>query len=128
MNRRLVIIILAIFFVSCANLSFAKDAKSKNYDNAIRVKAGKEFVITLNSNLTTGYQWQLTKAVNKEYLILVGLQYIAKKTRVVGSGGKEEWTFKAVKPGVTSVSFQYVRPWEKKVPPAKTKKFSVIIK
>ena len=84
--------------------------------------------MTLKSNITTGYQWQLAKAVDKKYLLLTGLRYITKKTKLVGAGGKEEWTFKAVKPGTAVISFEYVRPWEKKAAPAKARNFVVVIK
>ncbi len=127
MNKRLIIIATAVFFAAYANFAFAKDAQNKNPDNAIKAKAGKEFVVTLESNMTTGYQWQLARPVDKEYLTLVGLKYVTKKSKLVGAGGKEEWTFKAVKPGVTPVSFQYVRPWEKEAPPAKAQSFTVTI-
>ena len=116
-----------ILAVVLATPAFAKDTQKSKQDSPRQVKAGKEFVITLNSNMTTGYQWQLAKAVDKGYLVLLGLKYVARQTKLVGAGGKEEWTFKAIKPGSTAVSFQYVRPWEKKAP-AKIKTIKVVIK
>ena len=128
MNKRLVIIAgIAVFLAAITFPAFAKEAQNTKQNKTIHAKAGKEFSLTLKSNITTGYQWQLTKAVDKEFLILTGLRYITKQADLVGAGGKEEWTFKAVKPGTAVISFQYVRPWEKKVAPAKVKNFIVII-
>jgi len=126
-KQAVVVGITGILVAAATVFSFAKEAGNINQGKPVQAKAGKEFVITLKSNITTGYQWQLTKAVDKEYVILTGLKYVTKKPKLIGSGGKEEWTFKAVKPGKTTISFQYVRPWEKKVPPADEKRFLVKI-
>jgi len=130
MNNKWMVIpgIAAAVIMATVVLSFAKDNGDTRHEDTVNVKAGKELVITLRSNITTGYHWQLTKAVDRNFIILTGLKYVPAKTKRLGKGGKEEWTFKAVKPGTTSVSFQYVRSWEKNEPPAKVKSFRVIIK
>ena len=46
---------------------------------------------------------------------------------MVGAGGEEVWTFSAPTKGTTQLIFEYVRPFEKNTPPAKTAKFSVVI-
>jgi inhibitor of cysteine peptidase len=55
-------------------------------------------------------------------------EYIAADTGLVGSGGREIWSFMAVCPGKANISFKYIRPWEKDVPPAKNLTFNVVIK
>jgi len=127
-KQAIVVGITAMLITAVTVFSFAKEAKNTKQGKTIKAKAGEEFIITLKSNITTGYQWQLTKAVDKGFLRLTGLRYVTKKTDLVGAGGKEEWTFKAVKPGTAIISFQYVQPWEKKAAPAKVKNFIVIIK
>ncbi|MFH0855430.1 MAG: protease inhibitor I42 family protein [Candidatus Omnitrophota bacterium] len=126
-KQAIVVGITAIFITMATVFSFAKEAQNSREDKIVKAVAGKEFVIDLKSNITTGFQWQLAKAVDKEYLILTGLRYITKKSRITGSGGKEEWAFRAVKPGRTVISFQYVRPWEKKAAPADEKRFVIKI-
>lgn len=126
-KQAIVVGITAVLITALTALSFAKDAKNNKQDKTVWAKAGKEFKITLRSNITTGFQWQLTKAVDREYIVVTGLRYITRKTRRPGAGGKEEWTFRAVKPGKTVISFQYVRPWEESVPPADKKRFVVRI-
>jgi inhibitor of cysteine peptidase len=91
----------------------------------VRVVAGNSFVITLESNRTTGYGWQFASLVDKDYLEVTEIRHGAKQTKMVGRGTKDSWTFKAVRPGQTVVSFEYVRPWEKDSPPAKTAVFEI---
>jgi len=88
---------------------------------------GKSFTITLDSNPTTGYQWQITRQLDTGLLKLVDSKYIAPKTGLVGAPGKEEWTFKATRAGKAIISFDYVRPWEKDEMPAQSDSFIIII-
>lgn len=108
--------------------SFAKEALKPTEGNLIQAKAGKEFAIILESNVTTGYRWQLASPIDRDFLMVVGLRYVAPKTKAVGVGGWEEWTFKTVKPGKVSITFNYARSWEKNKAPAKTRTFVVVIK
>lgn len=116
-----------IILASCVS-SFAKEAQNVKQNSIIHAKVGKDLVITLESNRTTGYSWQLASSIDRDFLVVVGLRYIVPNTKAVGVGGKEEWTLRALKPGKTVVVFKYVRPWEKNKAPAKTKTFSVVIK
>ena len=103
-------------------LSLSSYAFAETHDdmtNTIKTTAGKEFVITLDANVTTGYEWQLTKPIDDSLIKLVHSEYVPDKTGLVGSGGKSIWTFKAVRSGKTQISFKYIRPWEKDIPPVK---------
>ena len=102
------LIIAAMFF---AGIVFAEDA----YET-IDAVAGKDFTITLESNGSTGYQWQLAEPVDKNFMQLVGSKYINPQNNLPGAPGKEEWTFMPVKTGKTKISLEYVRPWERRKP------------
>ena len=94
----------------------------------IKAKAGTEFSLTLESNRTTGYQWQLDKPLDESVVKLVRNEYKSPEAAgVVGAGGKEVWTFKAVAEGKTVIVMKYVRPWEKDQAPAKRAKFELRI-
>lgn len=97
-------------------------------EDVIQVQAGSKFVIVLESNATTGYSWHLVELPDKGMLELVSQRYIMRQSSLVGADGKEEWKFKALRPGETKVLFKYVRLWEKDVEPAKTEAFLVVIK
>jgi inhibitor of cysteine peptidase len=119
---RLVIFAAPVFLLAGALEGSSKPA------NIIEVTVGKEVVITLGANKTTGFEWQLANPVDKNILEFLGSQYLSNSDRLVGAGGKEVWTFRAIRAGKTTISFKYVRPWEKDVPPAKEETFIVIVK
>lgn len=94
----------------------------------IEVAVGKEFSITLESNPTTGYHWELAGQLAEAVVKLVGNEYKGPETKLIGAGGKEVWTFSAVGKGETIIKMKYVRPWEKDVPPFRTAEFKVTVK
>lgn len=77
----------------------------------IRVKPGEEFAIVLQSNPTTGFTWRLATPVDENVVHLVGSRYQADPSSagLVGSGGKEYWTFSAAKAGSTVIKLEYAR-------------------
>lgn len=114
LNKFFILIILPLFLLSsCAQYE------------VINARAGENFTITLESNPTTGYSWQLAKPLDEKIVKLVGSEYVPSKTDLVGAGGEENWTFLAVKKGTTRISLKYVRPWEKDKPPVEEKTFLV---
>jgi inhibitor of cysteine peptidase len=94
----------------------------------IEAKIGEKFKIALDSNQTTGYQWELSEPLDESVVKLVGSEYISDKPITAGSGGVEVWTFEAVGEGETEISMAYVRSWEKDVEPAQSKTFKVAVK
>jgi len=95
----------------------------------IEVRVGQEFNITLESNPSTGYGWQLAKQLNETVLVLVGSEFKPSESDelIVGAGGKEIWTFRAVNSGTAEISLQYVRPWETDIPPIEVQNFGIIV-
>jgi inhibitor of cysteine peptidase len=93
----------------------------------IEITVGQQFKVVLDSNPTTGYQWQLAESLNESIVLLVGTDYQATSTNRVGAGGRQIFTFKAAGPGKTSIRVAYQRSWEKGVAPVKTATFSVTV-
>ena len=50
------------------------------------------------------------------------------KNHPVIETGIEEWTFKAVAKGNVAITLEYIRPWEKDVPPIKKSVYQVTVK
>ena len=94
----------------------------------IAVTIGQEFKIKLKSNATTGYHWQLAKPPDQKFLKFRGSEYKQPDSKLVGAGGHEVWTFKALATGKTAVALDYVRPWEKDIKPVQSTNFVVIVK
>lgn len=93
----------------------------------VETQVGNDILITLDSNITTGYEWQVTQPRSGGILQIASSDYLHGETDRLGAAGKEVWVFKALKPGRTVLSFSYVRPWEKDIAPASKKIFVVVI-
>ena len=118
----------ALVLAQCATAQ--KEAPSfDNPDKLIEVTSGQEFRIVLDANPTTGFTWQLSSPLDDTLVTVVGNSYDAPSTSGrVGAGGKQTWTFKAMRRGQTAIGLLYARPWEKGVDPEKKLMFSVIIR
>ena len=91
------------------------------------VTEGKEFTITLDSNPSTGYKWELQNQ-DETMVTFISCKYARTDNLLPGSGGKEIWTLKAIKKGKTVISFKYARPWEKDEFSSEEKSFFILIK
>lgn len=93
----------------------------------IEAKVGQDFVIALPSNPSTGYSWRLARPLHS-MLKLQRKRYIPPKVQKIGAGGTEELTFKSVRSGKATIMFEYIRPWEKDLLPARERIFFVVAK
>jgi inhibitor of cysteine peptidase len=87
-------------------------SKVKTYtkaDKNITAKAGDTFIITLESNPTTGYEWSITGPLSPA-IQNTGSKYIpgpnAKKLE--GAGGVQNFTVKAVSKGSALIQMEYL--------------------
>lgn len=100
-----------------------------NADNGkqITVKAGDTLTLTLESNPTTGYSWQVLE-IDHAVLVQDGdpeYKQSSGSEGLVGAGGTETFRFKVVGKGQTSLGLGYMRPWES-VPPVETFSLTVL--
>lgn len=93
---------------------------------SIQVPKGQEFVILLESNQTTGFQWAVQ--LNSNFIEFKGKEYITDEAGegMVGVGGHERFTFVASQSGETEIMLSYARPWES-VQPEKTLTYNIAI-
>jgi len=94
----------------------------------IILSSGDMMTLTLESNPTTGYSWQVL-AIDNRVLIQDGdpeYKSDSGSDGAVGAGGTETFRFKAVGAGGTSVELGYMRPWED-VPPIETFSLQVVV-
>ncbi len=95
----------------------------------VEVAAGREFALSIESNPTTGYQWQLDGTPEKSILEFKKSVYQPPDKSAPGAPGREILTFKAKGRGEAAVALKYVRAWEDKtIPPKKTAVFLVVVK
>jgi predicted secreted protein len=126
--KRPAIILLGIIFFAGA-LSAEELPGFSDPDKPITIPSGSVFVITLDSNRTAGYEWQISKPFDKYAFESIGVEYVNSAGGLVGAGGKENWTFRALgsRNGKLPIVFKYVRPWEKDVEPVRVITFTVTI-
>ncbi len=116
--NRLAIVVLML----CLSITLAV-AQSR-----IEVQADKIFTLTLESNPSTGYQWEFAQPLDVTKVKLVDSFYRKPKTDRVGAAGAQLWLFRAIGRGETKILMKYVQPWEKNAVPQETASFSIIIK
>jgi len=124
--------ILVTSVVVGAGAACTGGSSNLNVDDAdsgkqVELSVGQSLVVTLESNATTGYSWALVQNSDEGVLNKTGSEYVAPQTTLLGAGGKEEWTFKALKKGTSTISMGYGRPWES-TPPVDTFDLTVVVK
>jgi inhibitor of cysteine peptidase len=112
---------------ACSGGSSNVNVDSSYSGKQVELSVGQSLVVTLESNATTGYSWALVQNSDDSVLSKTGNEYVAPQTTLVGAGGKEEWTFKALKKGTSTISMGYSRPWES-TPPVETFDLTVVVK
>jgi inhibitor of cysteine peptidase len=83
----------------------------------VEVAKGGTVTVILGSNQTTGFQWSEQAQINNTAILeQTSHKYVNPEagsgTQTVGAAGKEEWTFRALQSGTTTVAMEYSRPWE----------------
>ncbi len=104
-----------------------KTITAADANRPITLQIGQEVVLRLESNRATGYSWLLAESKNT-VLTNLGRATYEKGRGAVGAGGIETWKFRATKSGAETLKLEYRRPWEKKVPPAKTVIFDITVR
>lgn len=80
-------------------------------NSTVTVTAGKEFVIELRENPTTGYMWNAT--VTKGLMIINDTYTLdAAGAGMVGVGGTHSWLLKGTEAGQQQFKATYMRSWE----------------
>ena len=127
--KRLSFIVILFFIISGSAFAVVKSSptikcQGEDYN---WVLVGKTFTVTLEANHTTGYVWQLAGDLKKKNIQLISNSYTTNHhaKNMVGMGGREEWTFKALKVGAGTITFKLVRPWEKNIKPIDVRTFEV---
>ncbi len=120
--------------IACSGSSAPNSGGSNNLNvddsysgKQVELSVGQSLVVTLDSNASTGYRWSLSQNSDETVLNNTGNKYVAPQTTLVGAGGKEEWTFKALKKGTSTISMGYSRPWES-TPPIEMFDLTVVVK
>ena len=128
-----VLVILAMVLLTIVLLTGCGAGKSvptfTDSTQTINMNLNQEFTIALQANPTTGYDWQpvfdggVISQLNKVYQ-----QDDHSGQQLVGSGGTDFFTYKALKAGQVKITFTYFRSWETPKPEDKQQVFNIVIK
>ncbi len=88
----------------------------------IEILRGAEVLVSLESNRTTGYAWTQSCPLSGPLASAGEPIYVAAaaSTGAVGVGGIETWRFRAANSGEQRLTFEYRRPFENEMAPART--------
>src|SRR3989338_9489453 len=85
----------------------------------LRLNDQQTLILTLPSNPTTCFRWQLKEAAAPALRSLGPEVYSnPEEVGLVGSAGQSTWRFQAAQPGEGRLLLLYQRPWETEVAPA----------
>ena len=118
--------LLLALFSGCG----AKGTSLTDTDNGkqVTVNTGDTLTLTLTSNPTTGYSWQVMEIDNTVLIQSGNPEYkqSSGSEGLVGAGGTQTFRFQAVGTGMTVLKLGYARPWES-VPPIQTFAVQIVV-
>ena len=125
--KRLLLLITIAVVATCLLAGCVGEIKTyTDSGRTIDIGVNQEFVIALGSNPTTGYSWRFAAQLDDTVIKLTGDEFLPPDNLRKGAPGEQLWTFRRVGAGSTTISLEYLRPWEKGKPPARTVTFTVI--
>jgi inhibitor of cysteine peptidase len=123
------VIIVLLSLLACTKAAPTVSVDESYAGKEVEITAGSSLVVTLESNRTTGFQWELTGITDQTVLKQDGEpEYVAPETSALGAGGQEVWTFQALKKGTSTISMAYSRPWEGGEKGVKTFDLTVVVR
>lgn len=122
------LILLTLLLTGCNS---SKEVKLDIGDSGsqVEVKKGQVLAISLESNPTTGYRWEVMK-ISETMLKQDGEpEFISSQSGdVVGAGGVEILRFEATGVGTTYLELGYRRFWEEDVTPLMIYSLSIVVR
>ena len=125
-----VLILSALIFSGCGPAKEVKLDASAN-GRQVELQKGQTLVITLESNPTTGFRWEMVE-IEESILRQMGEPEFKvsdpREPPPPGTGGWETWRFEAMSPGQAALKLVYHRPWEEDVEPLETFSVQVMVR
>ena len=119
-------LILMIFIFSACSQGLDPQVSIGAADagKTVNLHTGDTLVVTLDGNITTGYNWIMLPQ-DSAILEQVGEPQVTPDSDALGAGGKIVLNFKAVKTGQSNLNLAYMRSFETDATPENT--FEVLI-
>jgi inhibitor of cysteine peptidase len=124
LQKRVFFIAFILVLLAACGLKGVKVNSSDN-NKSFDVKIDQLVVVQLEGNPSTGFTWE-AKDLDAGLFQQVGeVDFKSARPGLMGSGGIQTLTFKALKAGSGKIALVYHRPWETDVAPANT--FSITV-
>ena len=125
----LLFIILIVLLVFSGCMISGKTLTENDNGKNLNLKVNDIITIKLESNMTTGYKWNLSNDTDSNIITLISSDYktVNAEETLIGGGGYETFNFKTKSKGSTAIILTYNRPWEKGKEPAKTYKINIVV-
>ena len=125
------IMLISLFpmLIMAGCLPVGKTFTAADNGESINLKLNEIIKIKLESNPTTGYSWNLSDETSTAIISLISSDYKTSTPDkgVVGAGGNETLTFKAIAKGNTTIILTYNKSWEEGVEQIETFKLNVTV-
>ena len=119
-------VLLAV--TACSSPAKQVSVDESSSGKQVKITVGGSLTITLESNVTTGYSWELKQIGDTSVLEKTDNKYEAPISGLIGAGGKEVWNFKTLKAGKTTLNMEYSQPWAGGQKDAKSFTLTIIVK
>jgi inhibitor of cysteine peptidase len=129
-NQIILIILVLLMGVLTACNSASNETITIDEQNAgdvIELKAGDMLVVSLDGNITTGFNW-IPATQDSILLEQLGEAEVTSESEQLGAPGKIVLQFKAIATGQTNLRLEYKRAWEEDVEPEKTFEVTIVVK
>jgi inhibitor of cysteine peptidase len=93
----------------------------------VHLKQGAELVVSLESNPSTGFDWKVVESLPPQLTLKDDTFEASATPDVVGAGGTRVLTYTAAAIGTGDLDLEYVRSWEKGVPPERALRIAVVV-
>ena len=123
-------LLLALLMITSPVYATPQTASAADNGRTIELHVGQTLTLTLGANPSTGYRWVFDG--NASHIVVQQGEPVYAADHpgegLMGGGGIEHWTFRAVQPGAETLRLDYRRPWEKTLAPANRVEFPLIVK
>ena len=126
-TRVLFLSALVALVAACKTPPMARELSDAVDGARARLTPGQDLIVNLDGNQSTGFRWVLTRGAGPVLTQVGEPEYVqrAAEGRLAGGGGVTTYRFKGGERGETQLVFNYRRPWEVNLPPAKTVRFDI---
>jgi predicted secreted protein len=126
---RMTAILFGLLLAACGTGQKADPVYVSEADSGrtVVLSSGQELLVTLTSNVTTGFSWSRRFTVDGVLAVVGEAEYLPDQPIIPGSGGKERFHFSAARNGRTTVSFEYRQPWDTSSAAAQRAVYDIVV-